>query len=60
MSGFVIGPLIAALFTAFWGIFMREFNAKPAEAMAPDSLETGTPDGGLSAGGAPRDDAAAD
>jgi predicted PurR-regulated permease PerM len=27
MSGFVIGPLIAALFVAFWEIFMREFNA---------------------------------
>lgn len=26
MNGFVIGPLIAALFVAFWGIFMREFN----------------------------------
>ena len=27
MNGFVIGPLLAALFVAFWGIFMREFNA---------------------------------
>ncbi len=26
MNGFVIGPLIAVLFTAFWGIFIREFN----------------------------------
>lgn len=26
INGFVIGPLIAALFTAFWGIFVREFN----------------------------------
>ncbi|MDX9873389.1 MAG: AI-2E family transporter [Spongiibacteraceae bacterium] len=26
LSGFVIGPLIAALFLAFWGIFSREFN----------------------------------
>ena len=26
IDGFVVGPLIAALFTAFWGIFMREFN----------------------------------
>ncbi len=25
INGFVIGPLIAALFTVFWGIFMREF-----------------------------------
>ncbi|MFN2309834.1 MAG: AI-2E family transporter [Gammaproteobacteria bacterium] len=30
MNGFVIGPLIAALFIAFWGIFMREFNSHPA------------------------------
>jgi len=27
MNGFVIGPLVAALFVAFWEIFMREFNA---------------------------------
>lgn len=27
INGFVIGPLIAALFAAFWGIFMREFEA---------------------------------
>ena len=26
VHGFVIGPLIAALFTVFWGIFMREFQ----------------------------------
>ncbi len=26
INGFVIGPLIAALFIAFWQIFMREFN----------------------------------
>jgi predicted PurR-regulated permease PerM len=26
MNGFVIGPLVASLFVAFWGIFMREFN----------------------------------
>lgn len=26
INGFVIGPLVAALFVAFWGIFMREFN----------------------------------
>ncbi|MBE0596190.1 MAG: AI-2E family transporter [Desulfuromonadales bacterium] len=29
MTGFVVGPLIAALFVAFWGIFMRDFNAPP-------------------------------
>ncbi|MBN2232378.1 MAG: AI-2E family transporter [Deltaproteobacteria bacterium] len=26
MNGFVIGPLVAALFIAFWEIFIREFN----------------------------------
>jgi hypothetical protein len=30
MNGFVIGPLVAALFVAFWGIFMREFNMSEA------------------------------
>jgi predicted PurR-regulated permease PerM len=27
MNGFVVGPLIAALFVAFWEIFIREFNS---------------------------------
>jgi predicted PurR-regulated permease PerM len=27
MNGFVIGPLIAALFVVFWEIFIREFNS---------------------------------
>lgn len=27
IHGFVIGPLVAALFLAFWGIFIREFDA---------------------------------
>lgn len=35
MTGFVIGPLIAALFVAFWQIFMQEFytgsGASPAQ-----------------------------
>lgn len=26
INGFVVGPLIAALFIAFWGIFIREFQ----------------------------------
>lgn len=26
INGFVVGPLIAALFMAFWGIFIREIN----------------------------------
>ncbi|MEX1221110.1 MAG: AI-2E family transporter [Idiomarina sp.] len=29
INGFVIGPLIAALFIVSWDIFMREFNADP-------------------------------
>ena len=31
MNGFVIGPLVAALFMAFWGIFIREFNRPETE-----------------------------
>lgn len=34
LSGFVVGPLIAALFMAFWDIFIREFNA-PADEPVP-------------------------
>lgn len=37
MNGFVIGPLIAALFMAFWGIFMREFNTAPPADPGPPS-----------------------
>jgi predicted PurR-regulated permease PerM len=37
MNGFVIGPLLAALFVAFWGIFMREFNA-PRTILKDDSF----------------------
>ncbi len=32
MNGFVIGPMVAALFVAFWGIFIRDFNPGPEEA----------------------------
>jgi predicted PurR-regulated permease PerM len=31
LNGFVLGPLVAALFLAFWQIFMLEFNAHPHE-----------------------------
>lgn len=31
INGFVMGPLVAALFVASWGIFMREFNHESAE-----------------------------
>lgn len=30
MNGFVIGPLVAALFLVFWEIFIREFNPETA------------------------------
>ncbi|WP_049723403.1 AI-2E family transporter [Gilvimarinus polysaccharolyticus] len=40
INGFVIGPLIAALFIAFWGIFMREINIEePKEDSSPEVLE---------------------
>lgn len=29
INGFVMGPLVAALFMAFWGIFIREFAETP-------------------------------
>ena len=40
INGFVIGPLVAALFIAFWGIFMREVHV-----FAPDPVEQDQPDG---------------
>lgn len=37
INGFVIGPLIAALFIAFWGIFMREIHLMiPDEKTEPE------------------------
>jgi len=30
LNGFVVGPLVAALFVAVWGIFIRDFNAAGA------------------------------
>lgn len=40
INGFVIGPLIAALFIAFWGIFMREFqqDAPPKIKQEPPAV----------------------
>ena len=35
MNGFVIGPLVAALFMAFWQIFIRDFN-EVEEAVSSD------------------------
>ena len=34
INGFVMGPLVAALFMAFWGIFIREFNTRPELALS--------------------------
>jgi predicted PurR-regulated permease PerM len=31
INGFVMGPLVAALFMAFWGIFIREFGNESTE-----------------------------
>ncbi len=45
MNGFVIGPLLAALFVAFWQIFMREFNAprtSPAQEGPAEQEERGS------------------
>lgn len=39
INGFVIGPLVAALFIAFWGIFIREVHV-----MAPKDDDDGQPD----------------
>ncbi|MFP4080981.1 MAG: AI-2E family transporter [Ectothiorhodospira sp.] len=40
MNGFVIGPLIAVLFAAFWGIFIRDFHILPEEEEAPEDGDT--------------------
>lgn len=34
INGFVMGPLVAALFMAFWGIFIREFSEQPQPSQA--------------------------
>lgn len=37
INGFVIGPLVAALFIAFWGIFIREIHLlAPEQESAPE------------------------
>ena len=35
INGFVIGPLLAAVFLAFWGIFIREMNVLVPDENAP-------------------------
>ena len=42
INGFVMGPLVAALFMAFWGIFIREFGEE-AHASRPE-CEPGSKD----------------
>ncbi len=37
INGFVLGPLVAALFIAFWQIFMREFNSPSQEEPRQDN-----------------------
>ncbi|MDX1755793.1 MAG: AI-2E family transporter [Marinobacter sp.] len=47
INGFVMGPLVAALFMAFWGIFIREFGAQGMELVADpavDEVRTPEPD----------------
>jgi predicted PurR-regulated permease PerM len=39
MNGFVIGPLVAALFVAFWEIFIREFNTPVSRSVGSDGEE---------------------
>ena len=41
INGFVIGPLIAALFVAFWQIFMLEFNPSDDETALAEVEEEG-------------------
>lgn len=56
MNGFVLGPLVAALFLSFWEIFIREFNTveefiqgKPTGiSYKPDGLERDDPPTGQS------------
>jgi predicted PurR-regulated permease PerM len=36
INGFVVGPLVAALFMAFWGIFIREVNTQDESAKEAD------------------------
>lgn len=38
VNGFVIGPLVAALFMAFWGIFMAEIHVLAPDGFAEDEL----------------------
>lgn len=37
INGFVIGPLVAALFIAFWGIFIRDVNIEDPDITVEDN-----------------------
>ncbi len=50
INGFVIGPLIAALFTVFWGIFMREFQHEDMIDAEEEALPQGEDSAGLTSG----------
>ena len=39
INGFVMGPLVAALFMAFWGIFIREFAEEEPKEVASSPLD---------------------
>ena len=45
INGFVIGPLIAALFVAFWQIFMLEFNPSDDDTALTEVEEESDPEG---------------
>jgi len=38
IDGFVVGPLVAAMFIAFWGIFIRDVNTEDPELKPEDNL----------------------
>lgn len=37
INGFIVGPLVAALFMAFWGIFIREINNQEHAELLPSN-----------------------
>jgi predicted PurR-regulated permease PerM len=39
ITGFAVGPLLAALFVAFWGIFIREFNEEDVPGLPVQSAQ---------------------
>ncbi|MEE3119016.1 MAG: AI-2E family transporter, partial [Pseudomonadota bacterium] len=45
INGFVMGPLVAALFMAFWGIFIREFGEDAHAHQAQERPDSDDPVG---------------